>query len=255
MNFDLLEKNLSEFDPKNNKIDDTLANLDNLLSSGRSMFALSMLLPLDSSLKGLMMYKLLENKKCEPNFNYEPEMKIIFDVLKKEDIEKSLKNLLILKQRRVNNARAKRIILEFIFSRDLESLENISIRYKNKISSLISHALGHTTIWNILNGNKKVYDKSIAKYINHDCTNVLNHLFNRPIDVNKKQYFKINDYHEIKTISFNCPDIDNVNDIIDIIKKKNIPKEVILGLRNFYKLSIPLNLIFEIFDSPISVMA
>ena len=118
---------------------------------------------------------------------------------------------------------------------------------------MISHALGHSTCCNILNGNVKLYEKNISKYTKYDCTNVLNHLFNRTIDVNNRQYLKINDYHEIKSISFNSPDIDGVNNIIDIIKKRTIPKEVILGLRNFYKLHIPLNLIFEIFDAPMVV--
>lgn len=226
----------------NNEIDDIL---DRFLLYNRSTFISSMLLPLDSSLKGIMIYKLLDNHNKVDHSNDEYEMRIIMEILRKDDIEKSLKNLLILKNRRINNSRTKRIILKFLFERDEESLENISIKYRNKVSDLISHSLGRTDTFHILNGDKKSFRKHIGKHTKIDCINILKHLYNYPIDKGRKQYHRINDYQEIKKSCI----IFNHDNFLNIMKKNTLPKELVLGLRNTYKLEIPINLIHDHYNS------
>ncbi len=70
-------------------------------------------------------------------FDY--ETKIMLYALDQEKTPRALKNLLMLTgtegMRKINNARTRKLILQFIFDRDPKDLDYLAINYKGKIRS------------------------------------------------------------------------------------------------------------------------
>lgn len=164
---------------------------------------------------------LLENDAALPNV----EEKLIFNVLFNENITHALKLLMKLKDERVNNARTQKLILRFLFDRG--NTDWIVIKYKNKVKSLLVHALGLKNCHNILNETKDgmdKYNKLIKIWKNPYDLEIFHFVFDKDMDFTSN-YLK--EYIEIKN--------DFKNNTIDLRKPVNLPIEVLEGFNNFYK--------------------
>lgn len=165
------------------------------------------------------------------NKRLEIEDELIYHALMNENITHALKLLLNLKKDRVNNARTTKLILKFLFKRN--NIDKISIKYKNKVKTLLIHALGMSKVNNILTRSKKgenYYNKFIAPYSSCDGYEVIDFVFNKEREY-KNEFFK--EYLSVREAFIN----KNFNNI----KKHNVPIEVLMGFNNFYKTYLPLS--------------
>ncbi len=224
-----------------------------LFSTDRTLFCLTTLLGGTGFSKGSMSHMLLANpqsvtgKELVPEgiaFDY--ESKVIQYNLSKERIPRALKNLLMLTGRdgfpKVNNARTRKIILEFIFNRSVKELEGLAINYKSKMKTLVRHALGKQTVFNILNGNEVLFDKWIGRY-NDKALPVFFHIFDkRPVYKTEKAvvYFqKIDRYWKLRKAAQD----GNVEEFRSLMK--GMPNRTVMGFRNTYKVAIEKSEVFE----------
>lgn len=256
---------------------------NDFLEFDRSIFALSTLLPGTEYSKGRMIHKLLSSNKpikqgkktqipsllgVDNGLPLDFEKKIIDINLRNGDLPKSLKNLLMLsgihaeetstkiikgktvtiKKRlkelyldRVNNSRTRRIILEFIFKRNLNSLEEIAVKFKRKCQKLIRHAVGKNTLHLILEGDETLMKKYIIRY-NPEARGIFNFLFGKEISTTDlKKLPKIADYIALKEAATSS----NLKNFQEIVDKKTLPHEVIMGFRNTFKVPIDLKVVHE----------
>lgn len=192
--------------------------------------------------KSLIIEKLLSNSLYNPQNKdllekdptlVEIEEKLILNALYGENMTHALKMLLRLKEKKVNNARTKRIILKFIFDRN--NVDYITVKYKNKIKQLLIHALGLKTVNDILerrNEWKKSFDKWIGVYGNPYSLEVFDFVFNKEREYTSKhlqEYVRVKESFKNNTMNFSNP--------------INLPKEVVEGFNNFYQRNINLSTI------------
>jgi len=224
----------------------------NLFNHDRVLFGLTTILNGTGYSKGRMNHMLLSNpqsvtgKELVPDaLSFDYETKVIMYNLTKERTPRALKNLLMLaggeNQKRVNNSRTRKIILEFIFNRDNEYLDGLAVNYKGKLRKLIRHALGKQDLYKILHGDEKLFRKSIGRYNRHALP-VLNHLFDSPVRLTKttQAFFpKIEQYYNLKAAS--------IAGNVELFKKhmKGMPTSTVIGFRNSYKVPIELSAIYE----------
>ena len=148
---------------------------ETLFNYDRTLFCLTSLLSGTGYAKGSMSHMLLSRPQLvteraliprELSFDY--ETKVIMYNLRKERTPRALKNLLMLTgtegKSRVNNARSRRIILEYIFDRDHDSLDSLAINYKSKLKKLIRHALGKQDLTKVLMGDTQTFDYDGGSY-------------------------------------------------------------------------------------------
>jgi len=225
----------------------------------RLLFALSSILPGTAYSKGRMAHMLLSNPLAEDDqakalvprelLLDDFEVKTIMFNLSKESTTRSLKNLLMLigakdqkgkpYLRRVNNARTRRIILNYLFDRSQRSLEDLAVKYKSKMRKLVQHALGKQNVHNLLSDNAKTFRRFFGG--NEKVYPVLLHLFNRPYADRGYSYPKIETYYEMRHAAQN-KDLERFS---KALSKKLLPYEVVLGFRNTYRLNIPLKSLLE----------
>jgi hypothetical protein len=227
-----------------------------LFNFDRTLFCLISLLAGTGFSKGAMAHMLLSTPQSETSRALIPlglpatyEVDVILYNLNKESVPRALRNLLMLTGAegfpKVNNSRSRRIILEFIFKRDLKSLESLSINFKGKLKTLIRHALGKQTVYNLFNGDTKtqtdLFMKWIGKY-NRDSYPIVRHIFDiehEYKDVQSKYFSLIDQYWKLK---FAAADGD-VNQFRKLMK--GMPQRTILGFRNTYKLPIELSELYD----------
>jgi hypothetical protein len=279
------DASLLQFTPKGsfyNTKNEQMASYDKIIQDflefDRTIFVLSTLLPGTEYAKGRMFHKLLStNKPSKKNvpaliglndgLPADYEKKVIDFNLRKGEITKSIKNLIMLsgvraedvttkiikgKQvtikkkskdlylNRVNNSRTRNIILDFILNRNLNSLEEISVKFKRKCQKLITHALGRNTVNAILKGNEKLMKKYIIRY-NKEARPVFNFLFGKDIKTDLEKFPKIAMYFKLKDAAKN----NNIKQFKEVVDSKVLPFEVLMGFRNTYKVPIELKEIFE----------
>jgi len=224
---------------------------DDLLKFDRALFALISILPGTGFSKGMMNHMLLANPQSATGKELVPEglafdfeTKVILYNLSKEKTPRALKNLLFLSgtenRKRVNNARTRKIILQYIFERDNKSLDYLAVNYKGKLRSLIRHAIGKQDVHNILNGDHKTFIKIIGRY-NLDALPVLYHVFGKliPNGWTYEPYTQIMNYENMKRAAIQ-------NDVKTFEKNlRSIPYRTAIGFRNFYKLDIDKSKILE----------
>jgi len=139
-----------------------------LFEFDRSLFCLTSLLAGTGFSKGAMAHMLLSNPMATDPRGTEIiplgldgrfEEEVINYNLFKESTPRALKNLLLLAGdiqhglKRVNNSRTKRIILDFIFDREMKDLQYLAINYKGKLAKLLRHALGKQNLAKVLIGD------------------------------------------------------------------------------------------------------
>lgn len=224
-----------------------------LFSFDRTLFCLTTLLGGTGFAKGAMSHMLLANpinindKSLVPaGMAFDYESKVINYNLSKERIPRALKNLLMLAGDegfvRVNNARARKIILEYIFNRSPKELEGLAINYKSKLKKLIRHALGKQDVFNILNGNERLFMKKIGRY-NNKALPVFYHIFDKEPNMDghvSVRYVKIEQYWALRKAAQDGK--------VAQFKKlmKNMPNRTVMGFRNTYKVTIEKSDIYEI---------
>jgi hypothetical protein len=232
-----------------------------LFKFDRVMFGLVTLLGGTGFSKGAMNHMLLANpqtgtgKDLVPAALPEDFEKDIFrynlEKISQDRFARAIKNLLMLTGgegfTRVNNARTRKLILEFIFDRDNKELDGLAINFKTKLRKLVSHALGSQTKYKILHGDAKLFNKWIARYNPHAMP-VLLHLFNKsPVykTADPVVYFpKIEQYWNLRSAA--------EAGSISRFKKymKGMPLRTVIGFRNQYKIPIELSEVHD--DSKVS---
>jgi hypothetical protein len=224
-----------------------------LFSYDRSLFALISLLNGTGFSKGMMTHMLLANpvvsktgKELVPiGLDADFEKKIIMynlDKIAKESMARAIKNLLFLvgeeRAKKVNNSRTRKIILEFIFARDPQSLDELAVNYKSKLAQLVRHALGKQELFNVLSEKPHAFRKNLGSFIlGIQGMPVLFHLFDRDIpDISKgniQVYFpKIASYKDAQNAA-KSGDLEAFKKLIPVL-----PFRTMMGFRNTYKLNI-----------------
>ncbi len=142
---------------------------------------------------------------------------------------------------KVNNARTRKLILEFVFSRDNKELDGLAISFKSKLKKLVRHALGPQTTYKILNEDEMAFNKWIGRY-NRLALPVFLHLFNKEPQIRGKvmgNFPKIKQYWLLKKAA--------QDGHVDRFKKymKGMPLRTVIGFRNQYKVPIELSELYE----------
>lgn len=227
----------------------------NLFQFDRTLFCLTSLLGGTGFSKGAMNHMLLSNaqsttgKELIPEglaFDYESQ--VIRYNLTKEKTPRALKNLLMLAGKenshtphitaatgksRVNNARTRKIILDYLFNREHISLDNLAVNYKGKMKTLIRHALGKIDLHKVLNGDTKIFNKWIGRY-NINALPVLFYLFDKelPKDTVFAHFPKVHQVQLLKKAAIE----GNVDEFLKHMK--GLPHLTVMGYRNTYKVPI-----------------
>ena len=222
-----------------------------LFNYDRTLFCLITLLGGTGFSKGAMAHMLLGNPvvtkgnlPVDVGFAFDYESKVMLYNLAKERIPRALKNLLMLTGtegfNRVNNSRTRKLILEFIFNRDVRELDGLAINYKSKLKRLVRHALGKQDLFKILNGDNKLFLKWIGRYNEKACP-VVYHLFDHPPprDVLLTRFPKIEKYWDLRVAAQD----GNVEKFRKLMK--GMPQRTVIGFRNTYKVQIELSEIYE----------
>ncbi len=217
---------------------------ETLFDYDRTLFCLTSLLSGTGYAKGSMSHMLLSKPQLvtegaliprELSFDY--ETKVIMYNLRKERTPRALKNLLMFTgtegKTKVNNSRTRRVILEYIFDRDHDSLDNLAINYKGKLKKLIRHALGKQDLTRVIMGDVYTFDKWIGRYHTNAIPVVL-YLFDKPFPTGTvmAHYKKIDQVINLKAAA--------MNDDVAMFEKymKGLPVLTVMGYRNTYKVTI-----------------
>lgn len=224
-----------------------------LFSFDRTLFCLTTLLGGTGFAKGSMNHMLLANPQgvtgrelVPEGMAFDYENKVIRYNLSKERIPRALKNLLMLAGaegfEKVNNSRTRKIILEFIFNRSVAELEGLAINYKSKLKTLVRHALGKQEVYNILNGNERLFNKRIGRY-NSKAMPVFLHIFDkRPVyrTAEATIYFKrIEQYWSLRKAAQDG-DVEQFRKLM-----VGMPNRTVMGFRNTYKVAIEKSEVYE----------
>lgn len=224
-------------------------------SNDRLLFALSSILPGTAYSKGRMAHMLLSNplvkddqaKALVPRelLLDDFETKTVMFNLSRETTTRSLKNLLMLTGakdqegkpylKRVNNARTRKIILNYLFDRSQKSLEDLVVKYKSKVRRLVQHALGKQNVYKLLLGDAKTFRRFFGEE-NKKVYPILLHLFNQPYESKGYDYPKVEAYYELREAA-------REKDLLKfsgVVSRELLPYEVVIGFRNTYKLNVPL---------------
>ena len=224
-----------------------------LFNFDRTMFSLLTLLNGTGFSKGAMAHMVLSNPlTLHQNFlpipaelSVDYESKIILHNLNNESMPRALKNLLMFTGTegfpKINNARTRKIILEYIFHRDIRELDSMAVNFKGKLKKLIRHALGKQDLAKILNGDEKLFMKWIGKYNSYTLP-VIWHVFDQ-------------DPPTREGLSAHLPQIEKYWTLRDAAKRgavevfrslmKGFPQRTVIGFRNTFNLPIELSEIYE----------
>lgn len=222
-----------------------------LFKFDRTMFCLTTLLGGTGFSKGAMNHMLLSVPQGITGTEVIPqgmtagyENKVIQYNLGKEAIPRAMKNLLMLTGgegfKRINNARSRKIILEYLFNRENREIEGLAINYKAKMKKLIRHALGKQDVFNILNGNSATFNKWIGRY-NSQALPVVYHIFDKepPRTGLSVRYPKIEQYWDLRKAAQE----GNVAEFRKLMV--GMPNRTVMGFRNTYKVQIDKAEVYE----------
>jgi len=240
---------------------------DEFFKFDRAIFALSTLLPGTAFSKGRMHHLLLSNpipndqalvSLKDVNLDTDFEKRLILYNLRNESIPRSLKTLLFMlgiekdgkmMLQKVNNSKTRKIILSYIYDRDDSSLDGLVVKYKDKIRTLTRHALGKQNLYNLLNGDRKVFNKyfrfsiDVCSTIDYDSRlEILKFVFNKPTDSRKmKEFRQVLSYLELR----DAANSNNKKKFLKVSKDSKLPIEVLIGFRNQSKLDVDLKNLYK----------
>lgn len=184
--------------------------------------------------KGLIIQQLLTHSLNKPEHQHilreDPdrlrlEDELILRALRNETITHALKLLLTLKEQRINNARTTRLILRFLFERD--NLDRIAIKYRQKLKSLLIHALGKTAMHHLLERTPQaagIYGKFISPYSRMDGYELFDFLWGKNVFFRNPyfvEYLSVKDHFAYGTLH--------------LLEPTCVPIEVVNGFNLFYK--------------------
>jgi len=222
-----------------------------LFKFDRVMFSLVTLLGGTGFSKGAMNHMMLANPQTGTGRDLVPDAlpedfeKDIFrynlDRISKDRFARAIKNLMMLAGgegfTKVNNARTRKLILEFVFDRDNNELDGLAVNFKSKLKKLVRHALGAQTTYKILNGDEVLFNKWIGRY-SRTALPVMLHLFNKQPPMRGvaigffpkvKQYWLLREAAEAKNIEHFKHHM------------KGMPLRTVIGFRNQYQVPIELS--------------
>jgi len=217
---------------------------ETLFDYDRTLFCLTSLLSGTGYAKGSMSHMLLSKPQLvtegaliprELSFDY--ETKVVMYNLRKERTPRALKNLLMFTgtegKTKVNNSRTRKVILEYIFDRDHDSLDNLAVNYKSKLKKLIRHALGKQDLTKVLVGDVYTFDKWIGRY-HTNAIPVILYLFDKPFPTSTVMayYKKIDQVMNLKAAAMS-DDVESFERYM-----KGLPVLTVMGYRNTYKVTI-----------------
>ena len=223
---------------------------DRLLAYDRVLFTLLTLLNGSGFSKGMISHMLLSTPDngtgkdlipagLDSDFEKNVIMYNLHRIASEDSMPRAIKNLLILagsdrNARRINNARTRKIILDFIFNRDNRELDALAVNYKAKLAKLVRHALGKQDLYKILSNNEKLFQKLIGRY-NRNAYPVVHFLFGSNVvrTEGARAYFpQIDSYVALRTAA----EAGDLNEFRKHMKK--LPWRTVIGFRNTYKLNI-----------------
>jgi hypothetical protein len=240
------------YEGANEQFTQVLQMWQQLFKFDRVMFSLVTLLGGTGFSKGAMNHMMLANpqtgtgKDLVPDALPEDFEKDIFrynlEKVSQERFARAIKNLMMLTGAegftKVNNARTRKLILEFIFSRDNDELDSLAVNFKTKLRKLTRHALGSQSVYKILNGDESLFNKLIGRY-NADALPVFFHLFNKePVykTPDPVVYFKKIDQYWGLRFAAEKGNVENFKKYM-----KGLPLRTVIGFRNQYKVPIELS--------------
>lgn len=222
-----------------------------LFKYDRTMFCLTTLLGGTGFSKGAMSHMLLSvpqsvsgNEVVPAGMAFDYENKVIQYNLSKEKIPRAMKNLLMLTGeegfKRINNSRSRKIILEYLFNRELKEIEGLAINYKSKMKKLIRHALGKQDLYKILNGDTALFRKWIGRY-NAKALPVVYHIFDmEPPRVGLSTRLpKIEQYWDLRNAARE-QDVEKFRALM-----VGMPNRTVMGFRNTFKVPIDKAEVYE----------
>ena len=244
------------YEGQDEQFDAILQIWQQLFKYDRVMFGLLTLLGGTGFSKGAMNHMLLANPQTGTGKDLVPEalpeefegniVRYNLDKLSETKFARALKNLMMLTGGegfvKVNNARSRKIILEFIFSRDNKNLDSLAVNFKTKLRKLVRHALGKQTLHSILNGDKRLFDKWIGRY-NKWAEPVVLHLFDKRPALKAKavsgHFPMITKYWYLKKAA--------QDGNVDRFRKymKGMPQRTVIGFRNTFKIPIELSEVYD----------
>lgn len=226
-----------------------------LFKHDRTLFSLITLLNGTGFSKGAMNHMLLANSQTGTGTDIVPDalpeefekniVRYNLEKLSEERFARAIKNLLMLAGGegfiKVNNARTRKLILEFIFLRDNKNLDSLAVNFKTKLRKLVRHALGKQTVHKILNEDEMLFTKWIGRY-NSLALPVVEHLFDKQPKLRAKAtgYFPlIRQYWYMKKAATEG-NVENFKKYM-----KGMPQRTVIGFRNSFKVPIELSEIYE----------
>jgi len=227
-----------------------------LFKYDRVMFGLLTLLGGTGFSKGAMNHMLLANPQTGTGKDLVPEalpeefesniVRYNLDKLSETKFARALKNLMMLTGGegfvKVNNARTRKIILEFVFSRENKHLDSLAVNFKTKLRKLVRHALGKQTVHKILQGDEQLFDKWVGRY-NKWAYPVVLHLFDKRPALKTKtvtgHFPMISKYWYLKKAA--------QDGSVERFTKymKGMPQRTVIGFRNTFKIPIELSEIYN----------
>lgn len=221
----------------------------------RVLFSLITLLGGTGFAKGAMNHMLLANPQVGTGKDLIPEalpeefekniVRYNLTRLSEDKFARAIKNLMMLAGGegfvKVNNSRTRKIILEFVFSRENKNLDSLAVNFKTKLRKLVRHALGKQTVYKILNGDELLFNKWVGRY-NRLAEPVFYHLFDKQPKMRAKatgHFPMIKQYWNLKNAA-KTGDVEKFRKLM-----KGMPQRTVIGFRNLYKIPIELSEIYE----------
>ena len=244
------------YEGKDEQFDAILQIWQQLFKYDRVMFGLLTLLGGTGFSKGAMNHMLLANPQTGTGKDLIPEalpedfesniVKYNLAKLSETKFARALKNLMMLTGEegfvKVNNARTRKLILEYIFSRENKHLDSIAVNFKSKLRKLVRHALGKQTLHKILNGDEMLFGKWIGRF-NPLAQPVVFHLFDKRPPLRSQKvtghFPLITQYWYLKKAA--------QDGSVERFRKymKGLPQRTVIGFRNTFKIAIELSEVYE----------
>lgn len=255
----------SYYEGSDEQLDIVIDKCEELLEEDRSLFAVSSLLPGTNYSKGLISHLLLNNSIGEDivdyplmyNWNGYIEMRIVLYNLRDMGYARAIKNMLMFLGREdgidfecINNTRNRKIVTNYVFGRDDDSLEYLAVKFKNKLESLFTRALGYRDLMCIIKKEKdwkkqfnkyfKPIDSADRELFNHErVVAILSFVAGEEVDYPVYHFSKIELYNELSELAKERKE----EEFLDKVKANpnKIPTEVIESWIGCFQLDIDLN--------------
>jgi hypothetical protein len=234
----------SYYDTSDEQVQAGMKAFADFLAEDRELFALILQLPGSDYAKGRMAHMLLDQpdtRAVESRVNLpgdgafsirwkDAEFNLILAALRAMSPARALKNLLMLTRRemgRVNNRHTRRLVQAYLFERDTKSLDELLVKFRNKIRILVRHVGWPKWAWTELSNflfNSRMEWGDASQRILRDYPKVFSYIRAREL---------------ARAYGTTLGDSERAG-MLDHFKThiKALPYEVAMGFRNTFKLPI-----------------